>query len=347
MANVYFKKINSNTSTKEIQEITKNLLKKIIKDEKITLEKSIPLKVHFGEKGNTTFIKPNNYEGIIDFLKSNNIESKFMETLVVYGGERNRKESHIAVAKEHGFIQLPIEIADGDHGEKYSEIKIDKKHFRTCKIGSEFNNYNQFIVLSHFKGHTLAGFGGAIKQLSMGFAAKGGKLAMHMGIKPKVIKNKCIKCGLCKKSCNENAITINNKSAIINYEKCVGCGGCVAVCPKKAITVITLKGIINMLFKGNEFKEKLVEYAYAAQLNKKNIYINFLMNITKSCDCVGKPMKSIIPDIGILISSDPVSIDKACYDLVEKNGKKFKGFEQFNYAEKIGLGSTNYNLIRL
>lgn len=347
MTNVYYAKVSNKTTINKIQEITQNLLKTLIKNERLKLEKEIPLKVHFGEDKNTTYIKPETYNGIINFLKEKNIKSKFMETLVVYGGKRNLKNSHIELALNHGFTQLPIVIADGEHGENFDNITINKKHYTTCKIGGDFSKYKQILILAHFKGHSLAGFGGAIKQLSMGMAAKGGKLEMHMGIKPKVISRKCIKCGLCLKACNEGAMKLNKKSVEINYDKCVGCGGCVAVCPHKAITVFTIKGIYNMLFQKNSFQEKLAEYAYAAQKNKHNIYFNFAMNITKGCDCVGKPMKPITDDIGVFISTDPVAIDSACYDLVKKQGKTFNGYNQLKYAQKIGLGKIKYNLIEI
>jgi len=256
------------------------------------------------------------------------------------------KELHLKTAEEHGFTQIPIIFADGEQGELFDEVEISKKHFTTCKIGKVFSDYKQLIVLSHFKGHFFAGFGGAMKQLSMGCASKGGKLAMHMGIKPKIVNRKCKKCNLCKERCNENAITIGNKS-FIDYESCVGCGACISICPHKAITVYTLKGLYNVFFQGTMFREKMIEYAYAAQKDKKNIYMNFGMNVTKGCDCEPKKMKPIIEDFGIFISTDPVAIDKACYDIAKQKGKAFKGSEQFLYAEKIGLGSTKYDLIEI
>lgn len=348
MSNVYYKKINSITNVNEIKEITKELLDIIISKEDIQLENRIPLKVHFGEKGNITYIKPENFEGVIDFLKEKNIETSFIETSTLYGGQRYKKDLHIKIAKEHGFTQIPIIIADGEQGESFAEVEINKKNFKSCKIGKAFLDYNQLIVLAHFKGHMFAGFGGAIKQLSMGHAAKGGKLAMHMGIKPKISNRKCKKCNLCKPRCNENAITIEKDGkSFIDHEKCVGCGACFAICPHKAISIISIKSILRVIGIGNPFKEKLVEHAYAAAKDKKNIYINFAMNITSRCDCEPKKLKIIMDDIGIFISTDPVAIDKACYDLVEEKGKKFRGFKQFAYAEKIGLGSTKYELIEI
>ena len=346
MANVYFSKITQTFKAEEIQEITNSLLSHIVKTENIQLENKIPLKVHFGEKGNKTFVKPENYLSIIDFLKQRNIETSYMETCVLYGGQRFKKELHLKTAEEHGFTQVPVVIADGEGGEAYEEVQVDKKHFESCKIGREFSNYRQLIVLSHFKGHMLAGFGGAIKQLSMGFASKGGKLAMHMGIKPRIKSNKCKQCNLCVKRCNEDAITIGKKS-FIDHDKCVGCSACVPACPHKAITIISLKSVLNMLFGGKDFQEKLVEYAYAAQKDKRNIYINFAMNITKGCDCEPRKMPTIMDDLGIFISTDPVAIDSACYDMVKANGKAFKGRDQLAYAEKIGLGSMEYELIEV
>ncbi|MDQ7826203.1 MAG: DUF362 domain-containing protein [Candidatus Eremiobacteraeota bacterium] len=321
------------------------MLDKIIEREHITLEKEIPLKVHFGEKGNTTFLRSENFEGIIEYLKQRGIETCYIETSVLYGGQRYKKELHLKTAEEHGFTQLPVVIADGDQGESFVEVEINKNHYKTCKIGKAFLDYTQLIVISHFKGHLLAGFGGAIKQLSMGHASKGGKLAMHMGIKPRIINRKCRKCRLCQERCNENAITIDKKS-FIDHKKCVGCGACVAICPHKATSILSLQGIFNAVIQGGKFREKVVEYAYAAQKGKKNIYLNFAMNVTKGCDCEGKKMKPVMEDYGIFAATDPVAIDRACYDMALRKGRKFKGSEQFLYAEKIGLGSTNYRLIQ-
>jgi len=348
MSNVYYKKINSETNINEIKEMTKELLNTIISKENITLEKKIPLKIHVGEKGNVTYIKPENFEGIIDLLKEKDIETCFIETCTLYAGQRYTKELHLKIAEEHGFTQIPIIIADGEHGESFVEVEINKKHLDTCKIGKAFLDYNQVFVLSHFKGHMLAGFGGAIKQLSMGHAARGGKLAVHIGIKPKIKNRKCKKCKLCETRCNEKAITIEKEGkSFIDHEKCVGCGACLSICPHKAISILSIKSILRMLGMGNPFKEKVVEMAYAAQKDKKNIYFNFAMNITNRCDCESKKLKIIMDDIGIFVSTDPVAIDKACYDIVAENGKKFRGFGQFAYAEKIGLGSTEYQLIEV
>lgn len=340
---VYFIAVDSCENVEKASESAKKILNFIVDEEKIVLENFIPLKVHFGEKGNETFISSENYDGIINYLKSKNVESAFIETNVLYRGERTTREKHIKLAKEHGFTKLPIIIADGEHGEEYEVVDINKKHFKSCKVGRKIAESKQIIVLSHFKGHALAGFGGAIKQLGMGCASRGGKLDQHANSIPKVNYFKCKACGTCVKQCPENAISINGK-AKINKEKCVGCASCMAVCPYHSITNNWLGSL------SKSFNERLSEYAYAAAKGKNNIYITFAFNITRGCDCEGHKMKKICEDVGIFASTDPVAIDQAVVDVVNKiNGKTLfrRGMHTLEYAEKIGLGNRKYKLVTL
>jgi uncharacterized Fe-S center protein len=340
---VYFKAIDSYSKTEEISNAASELLDQIVKAENISLEKFIPIKVHFGEKGNTTYIKSNNYSGIINYLKEKDIESAFVETNVLYRGERTTKEKHVKLAKEHGFIELPIIIADGEHGEDYEEVEINKKHFNKCKVGKEIADKKQLIIMSHFKGHALAGFGGAIKQLGMGCASRGGKLAQHANSIPKISYLKCKACSACAKKCPVSAITVGKK-AKIDKDKCIGCASCMAICPYGAISNSWIASL------SKSFNERLTEYAYAAAKDKNNIYITFAFNITKNCDCEGHSMKPIVDDVGVFASTDPVAIDKACLDLLDKNNNKtvFKrGRYTLDYAEKIGLGSKEYEFVEI
>ena len=343
MGKVYFKAIDSYSKTEEISNAASELLKKLVEEEQISLEKFIPLKVHFGEKGNNTFIGAKNFSGIINYLKEKNIESAFIETNVLYRGERTTREKHLNLAREHGFTQIPVIIADGEHGEDYEEIEINKKNFDKCKIGKEIANKKQLIVISHFKGHVLAGFGGAIKQLAMGCASRGGKLAQHANSIPKISYLKCKACNACAKRCPENAITVDKK-AKLDKDKCIGCALCMAVCPYGAISNSWFASI------SKSFKERLAEYAYAAAKDKNNIYITFAFNITRNCDCEGHNMKPIVDDVGVFASIDPVAIDKACLDVIDKNNGKtvFKrGRYTLDYAEKIGLGCIEYELVEV
>lgn len=343
MANVYFKAIDSYSKTKEISAAAAELLRIIVENEGISLNKFIPLKVHLGEKGNNTFIEPKNFEGIIDYLTVQKIDTAFIETNVLYKGQRNTLENHTRVAKEHGFTSIPLIIADGEAGEEYESVEIKKKHFDFCKIAKSLAKEDQIIVLSHFKGHILAGFGGAIKQLGMGFASKGGKLAQHANSIPKISSFKCKSCKACAAKCPERAISVENK-AKIDKNKCVGCASCMAACKYNAITNSWLASL------SKSFSERLAEYAYGAAKDKQIIYLTFAFNITKNCDCEGHPMKPIAKDLGVFASVDPVAIDKACLDVLDKSEGKtvFKrGRYTLDYAAGIGLGSKKYNLITI
>jgi len=193
MRKVYFKAYDGN-APERLSAIAKELFEHMVKEENVKLEKSIPIKVHFGEKGNTTFVPAKSYDGLIESLKDRDIETSYIETNVLYRGSRTTKESHIALARDHGFTQIPVIIADGDIGEAVQEVRIDKKYFETVKLGEAFKDFNQILVTAHFKGHGMAGFGGAIKQLAMGFASRSGKMAQHSKQTPEVRPSKCVAC---------------------------------------------------------------------------------------------------------------------------------------------------------
>ena len=294
---VYFQPIKDQSIT-EISHIAQSLLEKVVKENSIVLEKNIALKVHTGQPGNTTFIRPENFNGIINYLEAKNCTPHFVETNMVTG-PRSKASTHRVVAEKHGFTRIPLVIADGENGDEDEKITVPHgKHFSQALIAKKLADQKQVIVLSHFKGHIDAGFGGAIKMLGIGFASRNGKMNVHT-------KN------------------YTPAQTTINWDE------------------------MEKLYSGSVFSERVAEYALAA-VNKKNyIYLNFMLNITKDCDCDGNVMKPIYENVGIFASTDPVAIDKACYDLLEKreNKKPFTGEAIFKYAEKIGLGSTQYNLI--
>jgi uncharacterized protein len=340
-ATVYYKKIDSYADTDLINSASRDLLARIIDENSIVLAEKVPLKVHFGERGNSTFIGPENLHGIIDYLEEHGIDSSFIETNAVYSGKRKNEVDHIRLAHTHGFTRLPIEIADGERGHEYDDVRIDQKFFSVCKIASGFATYKQLIVISHFKGHRLAGYGGALKQLAMGFASRGGKFQQHADTKPLVVPLLCRKCRACMAYCPVNAIQSNWLSAYINKSHCIGCASCIAVCPYNAIFFNILK--LNL---AHTFSAKMAEYALAAQLGRTIIYITFAFNITKHCDCEGHAMQPVARDFGILASLDPVAIDRAALDIVDRNEKRhvFKGRNILEHAQKIGLGNQDYKL---
>lgn len=299
-AKVYFYSIE-NINKKTIAKASLQLLKRLIEEEKIVLERVLPIKVHVGEPGNTSYIKPDNYDLIIDFLQKKGIDVYFVETTTVTG-ERNNEEKHKKVAKDHGFDKIPFVIADGKIGEDYIEISLPKKtkHFKKAKIAKGFIDKKQVLVISHFKGHIDTGFGGTIKNLGIGFASRIGKIEQH------------------SRFYTPSQKTINWSDWEKQYHK-------------------------------EPFEERVAEYALAASFGKKHLYLNYALNIVENCDCDSMPMKPIYSDVGIFASLDPVAIDKACFDILEKkiNKKPFFGDEIFNYSKKIGLGNDLYEVISL
>ncbi|HOE57772.1 MAG TPA: DUF362 domain-containing protein [Bacillota bacterium] len=332
----------------------------------ISRDDIVAIKIHFGEKGNTAYIRPTFARQIVDKIKEKGGKPFLTDSNTLYNGSRANGVDHYNTAIYNGFsyavVNAPIIIADGIHSNNFIEVRIDKKHFESVKISKEIGNVSKMIVLSHFKGHENAGIGGAIKNLAMGCAPAAGKQQQHSAIKPKV-SSKCVGCSTCLEYCPVSAITKEGGKALIG-ETCIGCGECISICPIRAISPQWSTEIPIFL-------ERMVEYAYGAVRNKgDNVgYINVLMNITPLCDCYGFSGAYIVPDIGILASKDPVAIDAASYDLVneqsgnlnsslkcnhEKGEDKFRGLyssidtvRQFSYGEEIGLGNKEYELINI
>ena len=350
MAKVYYASIGSYSETERISKAAERLLAALEKENpKLKFKGPLPIKVHFGEKGNETFIGPKNFEGIIARLRKNGAKPFFTDTNVLYKGERTFSKTHLALAKEHGFTQLPVRIADGDHGEKNIDICIEgtgAKFFESCKVGKVIADAKQMVVIAHMKGHEIAGYGGALKQLGMGCASRPGKLAIHTHLKPIINPLACKKCHTCAKNCPTNACIIDTLVPHIDGKKCIGCATCIAVCPYGAVKV----NWAGTTFSG--FAERLAEYALAAALNadgsrKKIAYFLFAFNMTSNCDCDGRKMKPVAEDIGVFASTDPVALDQACLDMLRKReGKKvFGGDHVLEHAERIGLGSRKYRLV--
>lgn len=311
-----------------------------IKDLLPMFDKSAGVKVHFGERGCDTFVPAKYIKKITDNLD----QPTFIETSVLYKSPRRTAAGHKEAAIEHGFDWLPIDFLDGEVGDDLLTIEINGKFCKECYLGKNLEKYKELLVISHFKGHGGSGFGGALKNLAMGLASRQGKLAMHASIKHHVTKDNCISCGFCISNCPVTAIEFDDvNKAFIKQDKCISCSKCISVCPVGAVKIpwgSTGRGDLGA---------KIAEYAYAAQLNRKCFYVNFLINITKDCDCNGKHMDAVVPDIGILASSDPVAIDQASYDLVAQHdgevAKKFNNDAQLSHAAELGLGNRDYELI--
>ncbi|MDD5071508.1 MAG: DUF362 domain-containing protein [Patescibacteria group bacterium] len=325
-AEVYFIKLN------ELNKI-KNLLPEF--------PPPLGVKVHFGEEGNVTYLPAAYVKEIAGMVEN----PALVECNVLYKSPRSQAETHKKLAREHGFDFAEIDILDGEFGDDVDSIKIKGEFFKECFLGSGLSKYKSLLVISHFKGHISSGFGGSIKNLSMGLAGRRGKLALHAFVKHQVEQEKCTACGACIANCPAEAIAFDESGkAKINIGKCISCSKCIAVCPTSAISIPWGEKDISI------FRKRLAEYALAGIKGKKCFYINFLANITKLCDCAGEKMEPMTDDIGILISADPVAIDQASYDLVVKQCKDFakqNGDEQLEHGEKIGLGTRGYEIIAL
>ena len=316
--------------------------------EKLSDGDRVAMKVHFGEKGNTRFVSPQYIRPIIAELKKYTSDYFLTDSNTLYRGSRLTTSDHIKQAHEHGFgaLDTRIIIADGETGSEEITIPINKHIFSNVKIAKQIAISDALVVISHFKGHLLFGFGGAIKNIGMGGGSRAGKLEMHSKIKPSVGKG-CTGCGNCVEHCPADAITMNGDKAVIDEELCIGCAQCISVCDYDAIQV-PWHGA-----RGREVRQRCAEYAYGALLGKKKIFITFINNITKDCDCLADT-RLIGKDVGIVASIDPVACDRAAFDLVYQNhGNKdiFKevtnvdGTQILDYAEEIGLGTQSYGLI--
>ena len=311
------------------------------------------LKIHFGEENNRGYIRPEFVRPLVNKIKEIGAYPFLTDTNTIYIGKRADAYHHLLVAAEHGFslenCGCPIIIADGLRGNAAVEVNINKKHFARVLIANSLYAADSLLVLTHFKGHEISGFGGAIKNIGMGAGTRAGKYAMHDKLHPNLNLEKCSGCGECIKWCSGRALTLVNKVIHLNPEKCNGCGECILSCPQKVFVIPWDDSTKNV-------QEKMVEYAYGALQNKPAFFINFLNHLTKFCDCYATKEPPLLADIGIVWGQDIVAVDRASIDLVNKKfGQDFARYNwpeidwqvQLDYAQQLGLGSQEYQLIEL
>ena len=323
----------------------------------------VALKIHFGEKGNTSYVRPQFIRKVVDKIKERGGRPFLTDANTLYAGSRSNAADHLITAVENGFayavVNAPLIIADGLTGKDYQTVQVNLKHFKEVRISSAVYHADALLAISHFKGHEATGFGGVIKNIGMGSGCRSGKQQMHSDVLPVVREKKCLACGKCAKWCPAGAITIVER-AVIDHKKCYGCGECTVTCNHGAIG-------INWKTEKDVLQEKIVEYAYGVLKDKKNKagFITFIMDVTPDCDCCGFSDAPIIKDVGILASRDPVALDQACIDLANrqeglsdsrlrdrKASDKFRdiypGIDwnvQLAYSEAIGLGTRDYELV--
>ena len=317
----------------------------------MTKDDAVAVKVHFGEKGNSHYVSPGHIRPVIEALMPFKGQLFLTDANTLYRGMRLNATDHLKIAKEHGFeaLKTKIVIADGQAGEDEEEVSVPGRIFSKVKVAGHIARANALIVISHFKGHILFGFGGAIKNLGMGCGSRAGKLEMHSKIKPYVNAD-CISCGQCVENCPADAISMQeDEKALIDPDRCIGCAECIAICSYEAIE-IPWHGATSL-----EAMERCAEYALGAGNGKTRVCVNFVNHITKDCDCM--PDSEVIgKDVGLVASVDPVACDQASFDLVLKNHQNVDIFKKATrvdgthitrYGTAIGLGEIDYTLVEL
>jgi len=366
MSRVFFTDFKTN-SQDNIYSKTKKLFQATEFSGKIRKKDLVAIKTHFGEYGNLAFIPPPVFKILSDVVRGLDAKPFITDSNTLYRGSRSNAVDHLVNAVQNGFLPetagAPVIIADGLRGKNFETVAVNFKHYKDIKIASAIYDADAVIVVSHVKGHELYGFGGAIKNLSMGCAPPAGKQTIHSDMKPRVKEAICTACGACIRRCPADAIAFNSrKKAEINQEKCISCGECTVICPYDAIPVIWKTD-------HKPLHERTAEYAAGVVNTKpgKWVYLNFIMNVSPQCDCYFWTDIPIVPNIGILASTDPVAIDRASADLInrEKPLPGSKIYEKdagkdnllalydvewsylLEYAHTIGLGENAYELVRI
>ena len=375
--------------------VTNNLVKtRLILDkilDHINSGDKVGVKVHVGEAQNTHYLRPDYVREVVKAITAkggistlietqglgNNIENiTICEDYDICVGHRKNTEDHRKIAELHGYsepvIGAPLQFIDGEQGIDRKVVNIEGIHLKEVSVAKHLFDFDKLVIVSHFKGHPQAGFGGALKQLGIGCVTKRNKHLAHFDGLIEVNLKKC-DLSLCQQecvsSCPVDAIKIESEHAVIDTSLCYGCFKCTQKCPVKR----ALKAPIMRNFP--DFVEHFVDsvlgvLSFGAE---KIRYINFAFDIPAMCDCVPNASVPVVPDLGIFGSSDPVAIDKACVDAetnapglpflnkegewtqpLEKGVEKFKALmpmvdpsNVFKAASRNKLGSLDYELVKI
>ena len=367
---VYFTNLRTSARANLLDKLEKLVVKAGIKTINFD-QQFVALKIHVGEAGNIAYIRPNYVARLVELIKSLGGKPFLTDCNTLYSGKRNNAIDHLDTATQHGFNPLSagchMIIGDGIKGTDERAIDIQGKYCPKPLIGAAIADADIIISLNHFKGHEMAGFGGAMKNLGMGCGSVRGKMEMHASCTPTIDKSICRGCGVCVQKCDHGAAFMGpDKKADIDADKCVGCGQCIAVCPFNAAQTSSWGDAKTINY-------RIDEYAMAVLKGKPNFHINFLLCVSPECDCWGHNDSAIVPDLGIMASFDPVALDKASADMVnaapalansvltdrherdacchkEKFGLLHPDTDWLaglEYAQEIGLGSLDYDLVSL
>ena len=312
------------------------------------------LKIHFGESGNKGHIKPQWLAGLIGEVRRRTKHAFLTDSNTLYVGNRSNSIDHIRLAWSHGFTPemtgVPVIIADGLIGRDKHVTGSSQARTASSKIAGAILDSDVLICLTHVTGHVQTGIGAALKNMGMGCASRAGKLDQHSVTHPRVNPKTCRDCGACMSFCPEDAIVQAEGHVVIDPARCIGCGECLVACKHGAIRMKWDED-------SRRIQEKMAEYAFRVfeRFGGKAGFVNFLIKVTKDCDCMAKDQERIVDDIGILASLDPVAVDQATADLVLDRGGRdvFRaGYDidwsaQLAHGEKMGLGSRTYRLVEV
>jgi uncharacterized Fe-S center protein len=364
---VYFADLRTGTKENLFDKIGR-LMSQCGAGNRIAAGNLVAVKVHFGERGNHSFVRPVFVRRVVAELLNLGALPFLTDSSTLYPGERKEAVSALRCAIENGFayavVNAPLIMLDGLRGHTAVEVPIEGELLKKVSIGAEIVEADALVAVSHFKCHELTGFGGALKNLGMGCASREGKLQQHSTVGPKVAAKLCTACAVCLNACAHDAISFVEGKAWISPERCTGCGRCITTCPEKVINV-QWNEASDLVMK------KMSEYALGALSGKqtKSLFLNFITQVSPACDCYGHSDAPIVNDIGICASTDPVALDQASVDLVnqargnhdtalrsgfEPGGDKFRGVYpdidwevQLRHGEKIGLGTRTYLLEKI
>ncbi len=330
------------------------------------------IKMHFGELGNFAYLRPNYVKAVADLVKELGGKPFLTDCNTLYPGSRKNAVDHLLNADIDGFNYMTTGchniIADGLKGTDDIAVPVPNGEYcREAYIGRALYDADILIVLSHFKGHEMAGFGGAIKNLGMGGGSRAGKMQQHNEGKPVVNPDACRMCRKCAKECGSDAISYASGKAEINQDLCKGCGRCIGACAFDAIGTLFDSA-------AERLGSKMAEYTAAIAAGKPTFYISLIMDVSPNCDCHGENDAPILPNLGMLASFDPVALDQACADLCiaaepmpnsqlsdnlnkpgwrrledpfRNSNPNTRWRETLAHGEKIGLGTREYELIRI
>ncbi|HIZ30667.1 MAG TPA: DUF362 domain-containing protein [Candidatus Fournierella merdipullorum] len=336
-------------------------------------DKFVAIKIHFGEPGNLSYLRPNYAKALADVIKAQGGRPFLTDCNTLYVGRRKHALEHIEAAYENGFTPLStgcqVIIADGLKGTDEVEVPVaGGEYVKEAKIGRAIMDADIVISLNHFKGHESTGFGGALKNLGMGSGSRAGKMEQHSSGKPQVDQELCRGCHACAKDCAQGAISFDGANkASIDHDKCVGCGRCLGRCNFDAISCPSdaASKLLNC---------RIAEYAKAVVDGRPNFHINLVIDISPNCDCHSENDAPIIPDVGMFASFDPVALDQACADACNNMpvlpdsqladnlatpgfcscGDRFTDSapithwqSALEHGEKIGLGTREYELVKV